>query len=69
MEKDYGRLSVEWHSDSLHGCRFDVFRRFADRIISVLIRMKGQIWREDNFSIPIGMKREGMFQELIMLSR
>ncbi len=27
MEKDYGRLSVEWHSDSLHGCRFDVFRR------------------------------------------
>ncbi len=34
-----------------------------------LIRMKGQIWREDNFSIPIGMKREGMFQELIMLSR
>ena len=31
MEKDYGRLSVEWHSDSLHGCRFDVFRRFADR--------------------------------------
>ena len=24
MEKDYGRLSVEWHSDSLHGCRFDV---------------------------------------------
>lgn len=81
MEKDYGRLSVEWHSDSLHGCRFDIFRRFADRtffcksdsrrngIISVLIRMKGQIWREDNFSIPIGMKREGMFQELIMLSR
>lgn len=31
MEKDYGRLSVEWHSDSLHGCRFDIFRRFADR--------------------------------------
>ena len=26
MEKDYGRLSVEWHSDSLHGCRFDGLR-------------------------------------------
>ena len=25
MEKDYGRLSVEWHSDSLHGCPLTYF--------------------------------------------